>query len=186
VGSNHVCPWWMGYLLASPLRRLGQDPHAILAPHVRQGMSVLEPGPGMGFFTLELARLVGPTGKVMALDVQPKMLDVLARRARKAGLSERIVLRKPRGESMDLEDLSGQIDFALVFALVHELPDRDRFFREVRSTLKAGGRVLLAEPKGHVDMEAWRATLEAARRAGFSEQEGLAIRRSHASLLAPV
>ena len=66
--AKHVCPWWLGYLLASPVRRwLGQDAAKILAPYVREGMMVFEPGPGMGFFTLELARLIGPSGKVIAL-----------------------------------------------------------------------------------------------------------------------
>ena len=52
--AEWVCPWWLGYFLASPIRRWMQDPAKILAPHVREGMIVLEPGPGMGFFTLEL------------------------------------------------------------------------------------------------------------------------------------
>ena len=64
--SQRVCPWWLGYLLASPLRRLMQDPVKVLAPYVREGMIVLEPGPGMGFFTLELARLVGPSGRIVS------------------------------------------------------------------------------------------------------------------------
>jgi predicted methyltransferase len=62
--QHRVCPWWLGYLLASPLRRLRHDPSPILAPYLREGMTVLEPGPGMGFFTLELARRVGPSGRV--------------------------------------------------------------------------------------------------------------------------
>jgi SAM-dependent methyltransferase len=66
--SHRVCPWWLGYLLASPIRRLLQgDPEKILAPFVREGMTVLEPGPGMGFFTLPLARRVGPMGRVVAV-----------------------------------------------------------------------------------------------------------------------
>ena len=54
--AHRVCPWWLGYLLASPLRRLMANPRKLLAPYVHEGMTVLEPGPGMGFFTLELAR----------------------------------------------------------------------------------------------------------------------------------
>ncbi len=49
---GRVCPWWIGYLLASPLRRFAHDPRAILAPVVGEGMIVVEPGPGMGFFTV--------------------------------------------------------------------------------------------------------------------------------------
>ena len=50
--AERVCPWWLGYLLASPMRRWLEDPVDILAPYVHEGMTVLEPGPGMGFFTL--------------------------------------------------------------------------------------------------------------------------------------
>ena len=52
--SHRVCPWWMGYLLMCPLRRLGQNPDRMLAPFVATGMTVMEVGPGMGFFTLPL------------------------------------------------------------------------------------------------------------------------------------
>ncbi|MFY9643515.1 MAG: hypothetical protein WCD20_15720 [Rhodomicrobium sp.] len=69
MAKHRVCPWWMGYLLASPIRKWWQDPARILSPYVRAGMTVLEPGPGMGFFTLEIARLVGPSGRLVAVDV---------------------------------------------------------------------------------------------------------------------
>ena len=91
--AHRVCPWWLGYLLASPMRRLMQDPGKLLAPYVREGMTVLEPGPGMGFFTLEIARLVGPSGRVVAVDIQPRMLSSLKRRAARAGLLERVDAR---------------------------------------------------------------------------------------------
>ena len=113
--AEHVCPWWLGYLLASPIRRLLHDPHKILAPYVRGGMTVLEPGPGMGFFTLELARLVGPSGRVVALDVQPKMVEGLIRRAGKAGLSKCIVARLIPSGSLAVEELAGKVDFVLAF-----------------------------------------------------------------------
>ena len=56
-------------------------------------MTVLEPGPGMGFFTLELARLVGPEGRVIAVEVQPQMIAGLRRRAERATLIDRIETR---------------------------------------------------------------------------------------------
>ena len=84
--AQEVCPWWLGYFLISPLRRLLQDPRKLVGPYVREGVIVLEPGPGMGFFTLELGRLVGPSGRVVAVDIQPRMLSNLKRRAARAGL----------------------------------------------------------------------------------------------------
>jgi 2-polyprenyl-3-methyl-5-hydroxy-6-metoxy-1,4-benzoquinol methylase len=80
--AHRVCPWWIGYLLASPVRRwFGQDPVGILSSYVHESMTVLEPGPGMGFFTIPLARLVGNAGRVIAVDMQPKMIKGLKRRA---------------------------------------------------------------------------------------------------------
>src|SRR5271157_3136661 len=105
--SHRVCPWWLGYLLASPLRRLFQDPVKLLSPYVRAGMTVLEPGPGMGFFTLDLARLVGPGGHVVAVDIQPKMLSSLQRRLVRAGLLERVDARLVPADSMRLAGLAG-------------------------------------------------------------------------------
>ncbi len=181
--AERVCPWWLGYLLASRLRRLVEDPNKMLAPYVRSGMTVLEPGPGMGFFTLELARLVGPTGKVVAVDLQPKMLEGLKRRAAKAGLLDRIEARPAAKESLGVADLAGQVDFALAFAVVHELPAASPFFLEVAATLKPAACLLFAEPSGHVKIARFQAELEAALHAGLSLAGHPAISRNHAALL---
>jgi SAM-dependent methyltransferase len=182
--SHSVCPWWLGWLLVNSLRRLWQDPHAIVGPYVRPGMTVLEPGPGMGFFTLELARLVGPEGRVVAVDLQPRMLQALKRRSARAGLLARIDARLSRGASLGIDELAGTFDFVLAFAVVHELPDRAAFFAEAAHALKPTGRVLLAEPRGHVSEADFVATLTAAERAGFREEGRPAIRGSRGLLLA--
>ncbi len=181
---HRVCPWWLGYLLASPMRRWLQDPRAILSPYVSSGMTVIEPGPGMGFFTLELARLVGPTGRVIAIDVQPKMLAALERRARKAGLAARIETRQVTEERLGLEDLRGVADFALAFAMVHEVPDATALFRDLALALKPGARLLLAEPMGHVSEDAFNQTVAVAKNEGFALESRPAIRRSRAAVLA--
>ena len=89
--AKHVCPWWVGYLLVSPIRRWFQDPEKILSPYVSEGMTVLDIGPGMGFFTIPAARMVGDSGRVIAVDLQEKMLKSLVKRAEKAGVAGRIV-----------------------------------------------------------------------------------------------
>lgn len=181
--SHRVCPWWLGYLLINPLRRWSQDPENILSPFVGEGMTVLEPGPGMGFFTLPLAGLVGPSGRVVAVDVQPKMIARLKRRAAKANLLDRIDARIVLPDTMGLTDLAGQIDFTLAFAMLHEFPDAFRFFTETAFASKRQGKVLLAEPRGHVSAEAFQAELQAAQAAGFALSGHPQIRRSHAVLL---
>lgn len=181
--GNRVCPWWLGYLLASPLRRLLQDPEEIVGPHVKEGMSVLDIGCGMGFFSLPLAKLVGETGRVVCVDLQEKMIKGLVKRALKAGLYYRIDARMCHQNSFGLSDIAGKIDFALVFALVHEVPDKERLFAEIFKTMKQTGELLLAEPKGHVSKLDFETTVSIAQSAGFEVLRDLELRRSRAVLL---
>lgn len=181
--AHHVCPWWLGYFLISPLRRWQCDPAKVLSPYVREGMTVLEPGPGMGFFTLELARLVGPSGRVVAVDVQPKMLAALKRRAAKAGLADRVDARLAAPDSMGVKDLKGKADFALAFAVVHEIQAAELFFTEVAETLKPGALLLFSEPAGHVKVALFERELEAASHAGLEVTDRPSIRRSQTVLL---
>ncbi len=181
--SNRVCPWWLGYLLASPLRRLLQDPEEIVRPYVKEGMSVLDIGCGMGFFSLPLAKLVSRKGKVVCVDLQEKMIKGLMKRAIKAGLSDRIDARICHQNSLGVSDIAGKIDFALAFASVHEVPDKERLFAEIYNTMRHTGELLLAEPKGHVSKLAFEKTVTVARSAGFEVLHDLSIRRSHAVLL---
>jgi len=177
------CPVWIGYFLASPVRRLFQKPGRILEGLVQPGMQVLDLSPGMGFFTLPLARLVGPDGRVVAVDVQAGMLEGLQRRARKAGLGERITTRVCSATSLELGDLAGAFDFALAFAMIHELPDIPHFFEEVVQTLKPGASLLIAEPKGHVTRDGFGVTLQAAKAAGFEVVGRPRIAYCHAAML---
>ena len=179
----HVCPWWLGYLLASPLRRLMQDPEAILSPWVTPGMIVLEIGPGMGFFSLPLARRVGSAGRVICLDIQPRMLQRLERRASKASLRERIETRLCPPESFGLQDRPGSIDFALLFAVLHEMPDQASVWKQIHEALKPGGRVLFAEPRGHVNEKGFAQSLSQAVAQGFGPAKPLPIARSWAAVL---
>jgi SAM-dependent methyltransferase len=180
---QHVYPWWLGFLLVSPLRRLWQEPEKMLAPYVGEGMTVLEPGPGMGFFTLELARLVGPSGRVVAVDIQPRMLAGLKRRAARAGLSEWLDTRLVSAHTLGLADLDGAVDFTLAFGVVHELPAVEPFFAEVAKASRAGAGLLFAEPADHVKTAAFDAELQAATRAGFELAGRPLITRSRAAYL---
>lgn len=170
-------------MLASPLRRLLQDPEEIVRPYVKEGMSVLDIGCGMGFFSLPLAKLVGETGKVVCVDLQEKMIKGLIRRALKAGLSDRIDARICRKDSLGVSDIAGKIDFALAFALVHEVTDKERLFAEIYSTMKQTGELLVAEPQGHVSKPDFEKTVSIAQSAGFEVLCDLNIQRSRAVLL---
>jgi ubiquinone/menaquinone biosynthesis C-methylase UbiE len=182
--AGSICPWWLGYCLVSPLRRLLEHPAKIVAPHVGKGMLVLEPGCGMGFFTLDLARMVGPNGRVVAVDLQPRMLAGLRRRARRAGLLDRIDARLAGAGALGVEDLAGRVDVAFALHVVHEIPDAASFFTEIAGTLKPDGKLLVVEPRGHVSEAAFDASLAVARRAGFRIVDRALSRRGPGALLA--
>jgi ubiquinone/menaquinone biosynthesis C-methylase UbiE len=181
--APYVCPWWMGYFLANPLRRFFQNPVAILEPFVKEGMVVLEPGPGMGFFTLDLARMVGPAGRVVAVDLQEKMLASLRRRAQRAGLLDRLEIRLAAPNVLGITDLANKVDFVLAFAMVHEMPVVDVFFKQVSLVLKPGGTLLLCEPRNHVTELQFLEELEAAAMAGLKLSSRPDIRQSWTAVL---
>ncbi|MDO8836147.1 MAG: class I SAM-dependent methyltransferase [Vicinamibacterales bacterium] len=167
----HVCPWWLGPILASPLRRLVESPERLLQPLVTQGMTVLEPGCGMGFFTIPLGRLVGPGGKVVAVDVQPRMIDGLRRRARRAGVADRVHTIVSSPGDAGLTAFADSADLAVVIHVLHEVPDQYALLCQVYAALRPGGLLLIVEPKGHVTQAEFEATIERARRAGFRDTD---------------
>jgi len=181
--AGNVCPWWVGYLLVSPLRRWAQNPGTILGPYIEPGMNVLDVGCGMGFFSLDMARLAGPEGKVVCVDLQHRMIQSLVRRAAKADLLDRIVHRVCSKDSLNIEDFSGRIDFALAFAIVHEVPDALTFFQQIYVSLKPEGTFLCAEPRGHVSEKSFQETESTALQAGFKTIERPKIKRARAILL---
>jgi ubiquinone/menaquinone biosynthesis C-methylase UbiE len=166
--THRICPWWLGYVLLSPLRRWRERPAQLLGGLVREGMTVIEPGCGMGFFTLELARLVGPHGRVVALDVQPRMLSGLRRRAVRAGLADRIDARLVASGRLAIDDLAGAADAAVALYVVHEVPDQRAFLAQIAAALRPGGRLLVVEPAGHVTAKEVVTTLDAAAAAGLA------------------
>jgi 2-polyprenyl-3-methyl-5-hydroxy-6-metoxy-1,4-benzoquinol methylase len=182
VRKGHVCPWWLCFTFDNPLRKLIHDPRKILAPYVQPGAMVVDIGPGMGYFTIPLCRLVGDGGRVVAVDIERKMLRAIERRAERAGVSARLTTRlsPPEGMWLDLE-----ADFVLAFWMAHEVPDKDRFFREIHSLLKPNGLCLLAEPKLHVSREAFAATVESAAKAGLMIKEEPIVALSRAVLFSP-
>ena len=179
--AKHVCPWWVGYLLVSPIRRWFQDPEKILSPYVSEGMTVLDIGPGMGFFTIPAARMVGDSGRVIAVDLQEKMLKSLVKRAEKAGVAGRIITKLCEPDNLGVSE---PIDLCLAFNVVHEVPDASALFSQISAILKPTGRLLLAEPGGwHVSEKDFEGTLAKASAAGLKLVGRPRIRRSQSALL---
>jgi len=181
--ATHRCPVWMGYFLASGLRKLLQNPTKIIAPHVQPGMTALDLGCAMGFFTLPLARAVGPKGKVIAVDVEPRMLAILTRRAQQAGLDDRIETHACPEDGLGLRGRERSVDFVLAIAVMHELADQDLTLSELAPLVKPGGRLLLAEPAFHVTQDEFEHTVTIAQQRGFTPADPIRIRLSRTMLM---
>jgi len=180
--AERVCPVWVGYLLASPLRKLIQNPDKILSSHVAPGMTVVDVGCAMGFFSIPMAGMVGPGGRVLCVDIQEKMLHALKKRAVKAGVDATMDYRLCVNGSLGLGDLDRGVDFILAFAVVHEVADQGMLLAEAFRSLKPDGRFLLCEPAGHVSKHQFKDTVEQALSCGFRVVDTPLISKSHAVL----
>ena len=146
------------------LRRLFQNPFRILRPYLKEGMTVLDFGSGPGFFSVPAAKLVGPSGKIYAVDVQQRMLDMLIKYADKKGVVGNIVaINNPEQEiGIELE-----ADVILAIYVAHEVPDRDKLFLSLKNRLKPEGLLFLAEPKHRVSEAEFKETLEIVKKNGL-------------------
>jgi ubiquinone/menaquinone biosynthesis C-methylase UbiE len=162
--KNRVCPVMLAGSLDNRIRRWLQNPRKILGPYVKEGMKVLDIGCGPGFFSIELAQMVGKSGKVIALDLQEGMLQKLRDKVQGTELEERIMLHKCEKNSLGLSEL---VDFALAFYMVHEIPDQERFLNDIRSVLKPNGQVLIVEPPLHASKKDFEGTIKKAEHIGF-------------------
>jgi ubiquinone/menaquinone biosynthesis C-methylase UbiE len=155
-------------MLDNWLRRLVQRPKKLLGEYVREGDTVFDVGCGPGFFTIDLAKMVGDTGKVVAIDLQDKMLRRVRKKAEKHGVSGRMAYHRCEPDRIGLKR---QANFVLAFYMVHETPDPPAFLREVKGLLKPGGKMLAVEPKMHVSKSSFAAMLAEAEAAGLTAVE---------------
>ena len=164
---THTCPVWLGHLLASPLRRLLENPAKLVLPLVAPDAQVLELGPALGFFTLPVAQALGSDGKLVCIDVQDGMLRRLRKRLENRGLAARTELRLCTQDSLALADLEGKCDLVLALHVVHETAAPAETVRALARCLKPGGRLLLIEPPGHCSPELFQSEVDAAFGAGL-------------------
>jgi len=182
VLSFHVCPWWLARTLDNPIRRLIHNPEEILSRYIEPGQTVLDLGCGSGTFTIAMARMVGETGKVIAVDVQDEMLQMVKEKAVKEGLDSRIITHKSDPDRIGISD---RVNFALAFYMVHEVPDVKTFLKEIASLLKPNGKLLIVEPLFHVSASSFKDTVDAAQLAGLKPISEPRIRFSRSVLLQP-
>jgi len=177
--NHHICPWWIAYTFDNPVRKLIHNPHKIFGDYIREGMTAMDVGCGMGYFSIGMAKLVGASGKVIAVDLQQKMLDVMQRRARRSGVADRIMSHRCEADTIGVRE---PVDFILAFWMVHEVSDKNKFFLELQSNLTSKGKILIAEPKMHVTAAELDKTIELAQNSGLRCCDRPAIRFSRTAL----
>jgi ubiquinone/menaquinone biosynthesis C-methylase UbiE len=132
-------------LLESPDRDYWQKPSQIMdALSIAEGSAVADLGAGGGWFTIRLARRVGPNGTVYAQDIQPLMIQAIKRRVQKEGLSNVITILGTPGQQ-GLPPAS--VDSVLIVDVVHEVTDRVSLLRQVARALRPQGRVGIVDFK---------------------------------------
>jgi ubiquinone/menaquinone biosynthesis C-methylase UbiE len=145
-------------------------------------MNVLDIGCGPGYFSIEMAKMVGPDGRVISADLQEGMLRKLSAKISGSELQSRIRCILCGRSNINVSE---RVDFILAFYMVHEVPDKDSFFRQLNAVLIEHGRFLLVEPKlFHVSRKDFDATIKIAENAGFSAAPGPRLPFSWSAVLA--
>lgn len=177
--EKHVCPWWFAHTFDNPLRRIFHNPEKIFAHYLNEGMTAIDIGCGLGYFSIGMAKIVGKTGKIISVDIQQKMLDTMIKRAKKAGVANRITTFLCDEKGIGTNE---KVDFALTFWMVHETPDALNFLKQVHSILNKSGKLLITEPKIHVTLTEFKRTLPIAEELGFKLIDSPIIFFSHTAM----
>ena len=132
--------------LERPEREKEEHPKKLVAAlELKSGDVVADIGAGTGYFTFRLAPLVGPKGRILAVDIQPEMLDIIRERAKKAGAEN---VEPVLGTISDPKLPEQGVDLALFVDVYHEFSHPHEMMTAIRRSLKPGGRVVLVEYRG--------------------------------------
>jgi len=160
----HVCPHQFAFMLDNWVRKLFQHPKRILKEYIKEGDTVFDMGCGPGFFSVDMAEMVGSSGKVVAIDLQKKMLERVEKKATKYGIAERMAYHRCEAARIGFPQ---KADFILAFYVVHETPDPRAFLEEIKTMLKPDGKILAVEPTMHVSKRTFEGMLADAETAGL-------------------
>jgi ubiquinone/menaquinone biosynthesis C-methylase UbiE len=136
-------PEFMANLIDNPFRRKIQPPYETAVRHgIQEGMRVLDIGPGNGTYTIAAAKRVGSSGEVVAIDIEPKMIDRVQKRIETEGIKN-IHARVADVYDLPFEDAS--FDLSYMITVINEIPDIPRALGEIRRVLKPGGSLVFSE-----------------------------------------
>ncbi|MCL0065493.1 class I SAM-dependent methyltransferase [Dehalococcoidia bacterium] len=179
--NKRVCPVEIAGILDNPIRRWVQTPQKILNPYIKGGITVLDIGCGPGFFSIEIAQMVGKSGRVIAADLQEGMLQKLRDKIQGTEAEKRITLHRCEKNKIGVSE---NVDFVLAFYVIHEVPNQKEFLSEIQSILKPSGQLFIVEPRlFHVSKKAFEETIRKAKEIGFQPIEKPRVFLSWTALL---
>lgn len=136
-------PQFMANAIDNPIRRKIQPPDETPARHgIEPGMTVLEVGPGNGTYTVATARRVGDEGKVVTIDIEPRMIERVTHRAQAEGI-DNIEAKVADVYNLPFED--GYFDAIYMIAVIGEIPEPNKAMREFHRVLSPSGTLAFSE-----------------------------------------
>ncbi len=180
LSHGHVCPAWGAFFLDNWLRRRLFGSRRLSRQYVRPGMVCLDVGCGPAPMLKDLARAVGPTGKVLCVDIQQKMLDRVQAKVARAGIEDRVKIQLSEPDKLEIEQ--GSVDFAIAFWMLHETPDPLAYLEHLVYCLKPDGKLLIIEPRFHVTDDQFEQYIAVAVEQGLELIEKPKVRMSSTAL----
>jgi ubiquinone/menaquinone biosynthesis C-methylase UbiE len=162
--NARICPVEKAGGLDNSFRKLLQNPSKILKPYISKGMTVIDLGCGPGFFTIEIAKLLNNSGKVIAVDLQEGMLEIIKDKIKGTKLEKRIELHKCDENKIGITE---KVDFIFAFYMIHEVQNQNKLFEELKSILKPEGKIFIIEPKFHVSKISFQDMIRRLKNIGF-------------------
>jgi precorrin-6B methylase 2 len=124
-------------------RETQEQPQLVIdALEIKPGQTIADLGAGSGYYSFRIAPLVGPTGKVLAIDIEPTMLEAIAQRASREHVAN---ITTVRSSERDPNLAPHSVDLLFMVDVYHELEYPYEVLSKVREALKPGGRVALIE-----------------------------------------
>ena len=174
-----VCPLSFAGILDSKFRKLFHNPNKILKPFINKNITALDIGCGSGLFSLEIAELLEGTGKVICIDMQDGMLEIIKNKISGKPIEKAIALHKCTQFSINLKE---KVDFVLMFYMVHEVPNKENMFSEVLPLINKDGLIMIVEP-GILSKKEFNKTIGIVKNYGFEEYKILKIPLSKGMVL---
>ncbi|MBU1099296.1 MAG: methyltransferase domain-containing protein [Bacteroidetes bacterium] len=146
--SKGVFPYQYAFTLLIPLRNIFLSPKQLINRlMLKENYTVLEIGPGPGYFSIKIAKELSK-GKLVLADIQQKMLDYARKRIEKKGLKN-VEFKLCSGETLDFEN--DYFDRVFMVTVIGEIEKKDEYLKEIYRVLKKGGILSISELAGDPD-----------------------------------